>query len=82
MSELKKNLFGEDTSIFSLEASTFLNTKGVLEKMDNYNIIRIFCSHERPIFNNEELNDFLANRIDVKESGNSIYLVPKDCVKY
>jgi hypothetical protein len=34
----------------SLEASTFLNGKGILEKMDDYNIIRVFCSHEKPIF--------------------------------
>jgi hypothetical protein len=54
--EFKKSLFGEDTSILSLEASTFLNTKGVLQKMDNYNIIMIFFSHEKPIFNNQDLN--------------------------
>jgi hypothetical protein len=39
MYEFKKLLFGEDTSRFSLEAST---GKGVLEKMDDYNIIRFF----------------------------------------
>jgi hypothetical protein len=65
-SEFKKYLFGEDTSILSLEASTFLNTKGVLQKMDNYNIIMIFFSHEKPIFNNQDLNYFLANKNDVK----------------
>jgi hypothetical protein len=46
----KKCLFGEDNSRLLLEASSFLNTKGVLEKMDNYNIIRIFRSHEKPLF--------------------------------
>jgi len=50
VSVLKKILFGEDTSRNSLEASVFLSTKGVLEKMDDYNIIRILCSHEKPIF--------------------------------
>jgi hypothetical protein len=48
--DFKKLLFGEDTSRLSLEASTFLNKKGIMEKMDNYNIIRIFCSHEKPIY--------------------------------
>jgi hypothetical protein len=33
-----------------LKASTFLNGKRFLEKMDDYNIIRVFCSHEKPIF--------------------------------
>jgi hypothetical protein len=46
----KKFLFREDNSRFSLEESSFLNTKGVLEKMDDYNFIRIFCSHEKPLF--------------------------------
>jgi hypothetical protein len=49
-SDFKKSLFREDTSRISLEASTFLDKKGILEKMDNYNIIRILCSHENPIY--------------------------------
>jgi hypothetical protein len=50
MSAFKKLLFRENTSRLSLEASAFLDTKGILEKMDDYNIIRIFCSHEKPLF--------------------------------
>jgi len=50
VSKFKKLLFGDDTSRLSLEALTFLNGKGVLEKIDDYNIIRIFCSLEKPIF--------------------------------
>jgi hypothetical protein len=50
MSEFKKLLFGEDTSRLSLEASIFLNRKGILEKMDDCNIMRVFCCHEKPIF--------------------------------
>jgi hypothetical protein len=50
MFEFNKLLFGEDTSRLSSEASTFLNKKGIPKKMDNYNIIRILCSHENPIF--------------------------------
>jgi hypothetical protein len=49
VSQFKKFLFGDDTSMISLEASFLLNGKGVLEKMDDY-IIGIFCSHEKPIF--------------------------------
>jgi hypothetical protein len=33
-----------------LEASTFLKGKGILEKMEDYNIIRVFFSIEKPIF--------------------------------
>jgi hypothetical protein len=50
VSQFKKLLFGYDTSRISLEALTFLNGKGFLKKMDDYNIIRIFCSHEKYIF--------------------------------
>jgi hypothetical protein len=34
----------------SREASIFLNQKGTIETMDNYNIVRIYCSRERPLF--------------------------------
>jgi hypothetical protein len=50
VSKFKKLLFGEDTSRLSLEATTFLKGKGVLEKMEDYNVIRVFCSIEKPIF--------------------------------
>jgi hypothetical protein len=50
MSEFKKLLFGEDTSRISLEASYFLNGKGILEKMDDYNIIKVFGSHKKRMF--------------------------------
>jgi len=50
VSEFKKLLFWEDTFRISLEESSFLDKKGTLEIMDNYNIIRIFCSHENPIY--------------------------------
>jgi hypothetical protein len=29
---------------------TFLKGRGVLEKMEDYNVIRVFCSIEKPIF--------------------------------
>jgi hypothetical protein len=48
--KFKKLLFGEDTSQLLLEDATFLKGIGVLEKMENYNIIRVFCFVEKPIF--------------------------------
>jgi hypothetical protein len=50
VSKFKKLLFGEDTSQLSLEATTFLKGRGVLEKMEDYNVIRVFFSIEKPIF--------------------------------
>jgi hypothetical protein len=50
VSAFKKLLFRENTSRLSLEASAFLDTKGILEKMDNYNIIKRLCSLEKPLF--------------------------------
>jgi hypothetical protein len=47
VSKFKKLLFGEDTSHLSLEV---LKGKGVLEKMEDYNIIRVFFSIEKTIF--------------------------------
>ena len=44
----KKLLFGENTTRLSLEAMAFLNKRGTLEKMENYNVIRIFGSRESP----------------------------------
>jgi hypothetical protein len=43
-------LFGEDTLQLSLEATTFLMEKGVLEKMEDYNVIGVFSSIEKTIF--------------------------------
>jgi hypothetical protein len=44
-------LFGEDTLWLSLEATTFLKGRGVLEKMEDYNVIRVFFYYiERPTF--------------------------------
>jgi len=46
----KKLLFGENTTRLSLEAMAFLNKRGTLEKMENYNVIRIFGSRENLVF--------------------------------
>ena len=63
VSEFKKFLFGEDTSRLSLEASIFLDKKGIMEKMDNYNIIRIFYSHENSI----HLPYYVSNKLFIIE---------------
>jgi hypothetical protein len=50
VSIFKNLVFGENTSRLSREASTFLEKMGTIENMDNFNIVRIYCSHERPFF--------------------------------
>jgi hypothetical protein len=45
----KKLVFGGNTSRLSHEALSFLNKKGIAEDMEKYNIIRIYCSHEKPL---------------------------------
>jgi hypothetical protein len=50
MTVFKRLLFGENTTRLSLEATTFLSKRGTLEKMENYNVIRIFGSRESPFF--------------------------------
>jgi hypothetical protein len=47
---LKELLFGKDTPRISAQASKFLDRKGTLEQMENYNVIRIFGSKENPSF--------------------------------
>jgi len=42
VSKFKNFLFWEDTAWLSLEATTFLKGKGVLEKMKDYNVIEFF----------------------------------------
>jgi hypothetical protein len=40
-----------------LEATTFLKGKRVLEKMEEYNVIRVFCSIEKPTFLSYYISD-------------------------
>jgi len=63
VSEFNKLLFVEYTSRISLEASTFLDKKGILEKMDNFNNIRIYFSHENPIY----LPYYVSNKLFIIE---------------
>ena len=43
-------LFGEDTSWKLLEVVVFMKGRGVMEKMEDYDVIMVFCSTEKPIF--------------------------------
>jgi hypothetical protein len=46
----KELLFGIDIPRISSQVGKFLDRKGTLEKMENYNIIRIFGSKENTSF--------------------------------
>jgi hypothetical protein len=50
VSVFKGLLFGKDTPRISNQESKFLDKKGMLEQMENYNVIRIFGSKENPSF--------------------------------
>jgi hypothetical protein len=50
VSKFKKLLFWKDTSRLSLEETVFLKGKCVLEKMEDYNVIMVFCSIKKTIF--------------------------------
>ena len=43
-------LLGENTSRIFDQANKFLEKKGMMEKMENHSVIRIFCSKENPSF--------------------------------
>jgi hypothetical protein len=50
VSVLKDLLFGIDAPRMSAQSSKFLDRKGTLKQMENYNVIRIFGSKENPSF--------------------------------
>jgi hypothetical protein len=50
VSVFKGIVFGKDTSKISSQATKFLDKSGTLEKMKNYNVIRIFGSKENHSF--------------------------------
>jgi hypothetical protein len=50
VSSFKKLIFRVNTSRLSLEASTFLDKKGNIEKMEHYSVVRIYCSREKPLY--------------------------------
>jgi hypothetical protein len=63
LSILKGLLFGKYTLRISAQDSKFLDRKGTLEKMENYNVIRIFDSKENP----SSLPYDISDRMLVKE---------------
>ena len=48
MSIFKILLLGEDAPRISKHAISFLDRKGTLKHLDNYTVIRIFVSREKP----------------------------------
>jgi hypothetical protein len=48
VSVFKVLLLGEDAPCISEQATHFLDKKGTLEHLDNYTVIRIFGSIEKP----------------------------------
>jgi hypothetical protein len=50
ISSFKKLIYGPKTSRLSLEETTFLDKKGRFEAMEDFNIIKIYCSHEKPSY--------------------------------
>jgi hypothetical protein len=56
---LKVLLFRRDTPRISAQDSNFLDKKGTLEQMENYNVIRIFASKENPSFLSCHISDIM-----------------------
>jgi hypothetical protein len=50
ISSFKKLIFEPKTSRLSLEIEKFLGKRGSFEAMDNFNIIGIYCSYEKPSY--------------------------------
>jgi hypothetical protein len=50
VSVFKDLLFGKKSPRMSNQESKFLDRNGTLEKLENYNVIRIFGSKENPSF--------------------------------
>jgi hypothetical protein len=50
VSVLKEFFLGQYTPRISAQTSKFLDIKGTLEQMENYNVIEIFGSKENPSF--------------------------------
>jgi hypothetical protein len=50
LSSFKRLIFGNNTSILSLEVKTFLHKRGNFESNEKYSIIRVYYSQEAPIY--------------------------------
>jgi hypothetical protein len=63
VSFFKGLMFGKDTHRMSNQESKFMDMKGTLEQMDNYNVISIFGYKENPSF----LPCHISNKMFVTE---------------
>jgi hypothetical protein len=50
ISSFKRLIYGPSTSRLSLGGCIFLSQKGSFEAMENFSIIRLYCSHEKPSY--------------------------------
>jgi hypothetical protein len=50
VSSFNKLIFRAITSRLSLEVETFLDKRGIFEAMENYSVIKIYYSRERPAY--------------------------------
>jgi hypothetical protein len=50
ISSFKKLIHGPSTSRLSLEATSFLDKRGSFEAMENFSVIRLYFSHEKPSY--------------------------------
>jgi len=63
LSSFKKFMFGNNTSILSLEEEIFLEKKGNIESNEQYSILKVYCSRKSPIY----LPFYVANKIFIVE---------------
>jgi hypothetical protein len=50
VSPFKKLVFGSSTSILSLKVTTFMEKRGNFEAMEQFSVIRVYCSKEKPSY--------------------------------
>jgi hypothetical protein len=50
ISSFKKHIHGTNTFILSLEVVSFLDKRGIFEAMDNFSVIKLYFSHEKPSY--------------------------------
>jgi hypothetical protein len=50
ISSFKRLIYGPSTSRLSLEDASFLFGKEIFEAMENFSIIELYCSNEKPSY--------------------------------
>jgi hypothetical protein len=63
ISSFKRLIHGPNTSRLSLEVASFLDRKGSFEAMENFSVIRLYYSHEKPSY----LPYYVSNKIFIVE---------------